>query len=252
MVAERSSSVVALSETASCGRGSIRASSLDARDEPGRAHGDAPGDEKHAFRVAEHADRPVDVVEVVQRLAHAHEDQVEVLTRSEPSSRMMASTWPTISPAVRLRTIPMAPVAQKVQPRAQPDLARHTEGDPRIAPVPGPRHMHGLDAVAVHEPQDELRGAVGRRVAFDDLGQGEVGVGVDPGADLARQEQPVRQPGADALEAREDMRGPSRAAAGREVLGQHRPRRRRPRTLGRLAVPGEDGDGNGRLHRAGA
>ncbi len=32
----------------------------------------------------------------------------------------MATTWPTISAAVRLRTMPICPVAQKVQPMAQP------------------------------------------------------------------------------------------------------------------------------------
>ena len=60
-----------------------------------------------------------EVVIIEQRLAHAHEHQVQ-LAGVSPSSFFSVSTWETISPALRLRRKPMVPVAQKRQARAQP------------------------------------------------------------------------------------------------------------------------------------
>ena len=60
---------------------------LDAGDEPGGAHRDAPGREEPALRAAEDGDGAVDVVEVVERLAHPHEDEVEVLAAAAVPGR---------------------------------------------------------------------------------------------------------------------------------------------------------------------
>jgi hypothetical protein len=41
---------------------------------------------------------------------------------AKPSCHATASNWPTISPRLRLRPKPSAPVAQKAQPAGQPTI----------------------------------------------------------------------------------------------------------------------------------
>jgi hypothetical protein len=69
--------------------------------------------------VVEHPQRLHHVVVVVQRLAHAHEDDVEGRVEEIERARARAPA-PTISPAERLRTNPILPVRQNPQSIAQP------------------------------------------------------------------------------------------------------------------------------------
>ena len=71
------------------------------------------------MRLAEDLERVAHGIEVEQRLAHAHEDQVEPSAAAARPVRA-ARTWPTISPAVRLRPAPQKPVTQKAHASAQP------------------------------------------------------------------------------------------------------------------------------------
>ena len=59
-------------------------------------------------------------VVVVQRFAHAHQDDIEGLSCKLRARARGRATWPAISPAVRCRTRPILPVRQNAQPIAQP------------------------------------------------------------------------------------------------------------------------------------
>ena len=60
------------------------------------------------------------VVEVGQRLAHAHDDDVRQPLVRRAAGSAARTSCSTISPAVRLRTTPSRPLAQKTQPMPQP------------------------------------------------------------------------------------------------------------------------------------
>ena len=85
-------------------------------------------------------------------------------------------------------------------------------------------------------------------MALEDRGQGEIGVGREPGADLSRQAQAVLPPGAGALEPPEDVLGAAGAPLGGEILGQQGPGGGETLALGSLAVPGHGGSGDDREH----
>ena len=76
------------------------------------------------------------------------------------SASASTRTWPTISPAVRLRTRPILPVRQKAHAIAQPTWV---EMQKVIAGVSGMK----TDSIwlAVGEAQQEFLGAVGRVLA---------------------------------------------------------------------------------------
>ena len=79
----------------------------------------------------------LDVVEIVERLAHAHEHDVGDEPAAGPRRRWAIRpsrsraiiTWPTISPAVELRTSFCVPVWQNVQFSVQPTW-RETQSAP--------------------------------------------------------------------------------------------------------------------------
>ena len=73
-------------------------------------------------RVVQEPDRGEDRVGVVERLAHAHEHDVQVVLWVEDRGRARRhqSTWSTISAAVSWRPNPACPVAQNGQLTAQP------------------------------------------------------------------------------------------------------------------------------------
>ncbi len=120
MVAERASSVVALSDTASCGRGVMRASFSSPETSPAVLT---------VMRQGESPDPSGWQSTVIARWTWARlwsgspmpmKTRLILSPTGGPKFLISTSTWPTISPAVRLRTIPIAPVAQKVQPSAHP------------------------------------------------------------------------------------------------------------------------------------
>ena len=92
----------------------------DLGDEPARRHGHAPRREADALRVREQAERARRRLVVVERLAHAHEDDVaQSLVRVETRHARRAP-GPTISSGPRWRFSPATPLAQKTQPIAHP------------------------------------------------------------------------------------------------------------------------------------
>jgi hypothetical protein len=192
--------------------------------------------------MAEDGHRAVHVVEVVERLAHAHEDEVDRLAAARPE---IAHQGQDLTHDLAGREVAHdAHGAGGAESTAQgaAHLARNAVGDAVIRLVP--RHVDGLDAIAVRETEHQLRGAVVRGMALEDHGQRLVRVLVEPGADRPLQEELVRQPGANPLEPGEDVRRPPRAALGLEIVGQERPRRGRTLPLGSPAVPGHGGGGN--------
>ena len=86
------------------------------------------GDAARRDPLGQDVERRRDALEVEQRLAHPHEDQVEPLASACPRSARMASTWPTISPAVEVAA--RAPVAGDAEGAGQgaAGLARDAEG----------------------------------------------------------------------------------------------------------------------------
>ena len=88
--------------------------------------------------------------QIVERLAHAHEDDVgelAVLLSGEghsPRSSRATCTWATISAAVRLRTRGWVPVWQKVQFSVQPTWLETQSAPAR--PTSGMKTRLGLDA----------------------------------------------------------------------------------------------------------
>ena len=118
-MAARCSSVVACSEMARFGiNGSVASrSSIGTRPTVERVtRRGGKASPSGSFTSAQRLHRGV---VVVQRLAHAHQHDVE--RRVEQSGRRASTrTCAAISPAVRFRTRPILPVRQKAQPIAQP------------------------------------------------------------------------------------------------------------------------------------
>ena len=80
------------------------------------------------------------------------------------------STWPTISPAVRLRTSRCVPVWQKLQVSVQPTwLEMHKRAAVFLGDVDGLDFVP-LAARVGRQPQQPFAGAVGGDLLGDDLG----------------------------------------------------------------------------------
>ena len=131
--------------------------------------------------VGQHPQRLHRGVVVVQRLAHAHQHDVE-RRPARPVSCASTRTWPAISPAVRWRARPILPVRQNAQRHRAADLRRHAE---RLRGRVG--NVDGLDVPAVGEAQQELRRAVRRRLARRDAGRRR---SATPSASRARSARP--------------------------------------------------------------
>ena len=148
----------------------------------------------------------------------------------------MATTWPTISEALRFRMMPICPVAQKVQPMAQPTwLERQSVTRSRVSSGsskpeagcpcpccgasggvgrrPGPPddigHVHALDLASITQVEDMLGGAVFGRLALDDGRPGQIHFGFQPGAEGLGEVRELLPPGpALPQQAREELSAP--------------------------------------------
>ncbi len=110
-------------------------------------------------------------IEIIERLAHAHHHDVgehAALGLARPfaqAHRAPACTWPTISPAVRLRTRRIVPVWQKRQLSVQP-----TWLDTHKRPAIGIGDEHHLVILPVGRAQQPFARAVGRDLRLDHVG----------------------------------------------------------------------------------
>ena len=182
-----------------------------------------------------------DMVQVVQGLAHAHEHQGRPSgSWAGPRARIRAITWPTISPAERLRRMPMAPVAQKVQPMAQPTwLLMH-----RV--TRGLRTSRGMCTASMRSPSARpsttLVDAVVGGVGLQHPGRAAVAVALEPGPGRLAQGRRGVLPGPGALEP-----GEQPVPAGPARPGAPGPRGSQPKAdgspapSGAAAVPGVRG-----------
>ena len=113
-------------------------------------------------------------VEIQQRLAHAHHHHVaEPFGSAFRSNRLppeqavveVCSICSMISPAVRLRTKPSMPVAQKAQPIAQPTCVLMQAVQCLFVVA----QQHALDPLGVGKFEQQFFGAVGRLAVLGDF-----------------------------------------------------------------------------------
>ena len=161
---------------------------LQPRREADRRQGDPPGRERKPARGGEHPQRLHRRVVVVQRLAHAHQHDVEAPVLQVEFAGQHAD----LPGDLARRQMPGQPhLSGQAEPAAHraPDLGRDAEGHRRRV-----GDEHRLDAAPVGEGEHELPGAVVRLLAGGDAGgrerqgagerrperAGEVGHAVEP------------------------------------------------------------------------
>ncbi len=117
-------------------RAGLGAEPFDLRHDAGGRDGDPPLRDRQPVAIGKHADRVAHIVEIIERLAHAHEDDVRdrrarrrcgnspsvggVSPGKSPSLSRATMSCATISRAERLRTSLCVPVWQKLQVSVQP------------------------------------------------------------------------------------------------------------------------------------
>ena len=124
-------------------------------------------------------------LEIVERLAHAHHDDVgdeapavgrhdrafaRLPPGQSPSRSRATMIWPTISPGVRLRTRRCVPVWQNEQVSVQPTwLDTHKRAAAGIRDIDALDLVRPLACVLAGKPQQPFARAVGRDLLGDDL-----------------------------------------------------------------------------------
>ena len=154
----------------------------DLRHEPARGHGDAPDPEVQAVGLVKDAHRMHDGAVIGQRLAHAHEDEVEarVLPAMEVAhGEHLGDDLVSLEVALEPH---QAGGAEGALERAS-HLAREAEGE-----APRRSHRHALDSTTVAQLENELVGrAIGGRMHRGGVGKSEVADGSQASPEPSRQ-----------------------------------------------------------------
>ncbi len=213
---------------------------LDAAHQARGAHGDAVLPQAQARRMAHEADGAVQVVEVVQGLAHAHEYERELMPAVRPQLRHEGQHLAQDLAGLQVAQDAHAARGAEGAAHGAAHLAGDAVGHAGVPHLAG--HVDGLDALPVRQLQRQLRGAVRRGLAFGDGRQAQVRHARQPAADARAQVRRSVLPGPGPVQALEGLQGAAGAAQGLEILREQRPSRGQPLPLGGGAVPGHGED----------
>ena len=117
---------------------------------------DAARSDSEPRRITQNGERANQRVDVVERLAHAHEDEIQRVGATRPESTHDREELP--DDLVRLEAPPEAHLGRRAERTAHraSHLAREAHGDPRTTDLA--RHVHGLDPGPFR--LDEIRQAI--------------------------------------------------------------------------------------------
>jgi len=134
----------------------------------------------------------MDILQIVQRLAHAHENQCHLLWTPGPQYSQNRVDLPNDFSCRQIADQTHPASRAKSAPHRAPNLARYAERRPRVIYLPW--HVYRLYALSIGQSKHYLGRAVGRWASTQHLRQAQVKVFLQPEAQLLSEIRPPFPP----------------------------------------------------------